>query len=157
MMHRMLPVALVLLTPLAVRAQDAGDAKARAQEILTKGAALFDMKDASAVAATYAEDGELILIGRNPKTGKFQTQSSRGRTAIEHAYKGLFANRPSGAKSKNVVEFAHQVGPDLMIIHGTFALGADAPSRPLPFVQVRTRQGDRWLILSVQVFVGVQE
>ena len=43
--------------------------KAHAQEILTKGAALFDSKDAAAVAATYAEEGELILIGRNQQTG----------------------------------------------------------------------------------------
>jgi hypothetical protein len=59
-MHRIavLAVAVTLGLTLFARAEDK-DAKTLAQDILDKGAALFDKRDAAAMAATYTEDAQL--------------------------------------------------------------------------------------------------
>ena len=57
-------VALTLGLSLAARAEDQ-DAKPLAQGILEKGAALFDKRDAAAMAATYTEDAQLEWIEKD--------------------------------------------------------------------------------------------
>jgi ketosteroid isomerase-like protein len=134
--------AVVLLGADAAQAQDQSGAKEAAQAVLTKGAALFDTRDASAMAATYLDDGELSIIAKSQTMGEYKAQTARGRSAIQAAYENLFKGRQPGTRSKNTVEFAHYVGPDLMVIHGRFDLDVDQPGGELPFVQIRVKQGD---------------
>ena len=150
-MARFVILSLALLFPTMAPAAET-DAKQLAQDILTKGAALFDTRDAAAMAATYAEDAEGSLILKDKDTGKYKVQVSRGRSAIEQGYQNIFKTRKAGTTSRNVVEYAHFVGTDLLIIHGTFTLDV-SQGVSFPFVQVREKQGDKWLILSLQVFV----
>ncbi len=150
-MARFVILSLALLLPRVAPAADP-DAKQLAQAILTKGAALFDTRDAAAMAATYIEDAELSLVIKDKGTGTFKAQVTRGRSAIERGYQNIFKDRKAGTRSRNVVEYAHFVGTDLLIIHGTFTLDV-SQEVSFPFVQVRTKQGEKWLIMSVQLFV----
>lgn len=144
-------LSLALLLPTAALAADK-DAKQLAQAILTKGAALFDTRDAAAIAATYSEDAELILVAKDKDTGTYKTQVTRGRSAIQRGYQDVFKDRKAGTTSRNVVEYAHFVGTDLLIIHGTFTLDV-SQGVSFPFVQVRAKKGDKWLIMSLQLFL----
>jgi hypothetical protein len=144
-------LCLAVLLPTTAEADDT-DAKNLAQDILTKGAALFDVRDAAAMAATYVEDAEVIIVIKDKDTGTFKTQVSRGRSAIENGYQNIFKDRKPGTKSRNLVEYAHFVGTDLMIVHGSFTLDV-SQGVSLPFVQVRAKRGEKWLIMSLQIFV----
>ncbi len=144
-------LSLALLLSNTATADDT-DAKRLAQEILTKGAALFDTRDAAAMVATYMEDAEAILVIKDKDTGTYKTQVSRGRSAIERGYQNIFKDRKPGTKSQNLVEYAHFVGTDLLIVHGSFTLDV-SQGVSFPFVQVRAKKGDKWLIMSLQVFV----
>jgi hypothetical protein len=146
-----LTLALVLLVPMAAKAGER-DAKRVAQDLLTRGAALFDARDAAAIAGTYADDAELSLIGKDNVRGTYKASVTRGRSAIERFYQHLYRGESSGTTSRNVVEFSHFVGDDLLIIHGTFQPDISRGG-PIPFVQVRARQGDKWLILSLHLFL----
>jgi ketosteroid isomerase-like protein len=154
LMARFVILSLVLLVPTAALAADQ-DAKQLAQAILTKGAALFDTRDAAAMAATYAENAEITTYSKDNQTGALKTETGRGRANIQKAYADLFKNRSSSTRCRNVVEDAHFVGPDLLVIRGMFILDV-ADEHPIPFIQVRTKQGDKWLILNLQLF-GVSE
>ncbi len=153
-MARYVMLSLVLLLPAVARANDS-DAKTLAQDILTKGAALFDTRDAAAMAATYLEDADLTIISKDDNTGKFKNEMSRGRSAIERAYQDFFKDRKPGTTSRNHVTYAHFVGNDMLIIHGNFNLDTSQEDY-YPFVQIRLKQGDKWLIQSLQ-FVVVAE
>lgn len=150
-MARFMVLSLALLFPAAATAADS-DARQLAQDILTRGAALFDTRDAAAMAATFTEDAECSLYLRDKETGKYKVQVNRGRSAIEQSYQNIFKTRKPGTMSRNVVEFAHFVGSDLLIIHGTFTLDINQ-GVAFPFVQVRAKQGDKWLVHNLQVFV----
>ena len=150
-MTRLAILCFALAGPSTTPAQDQ-DAKRLAQDILNQGSALFDTKDAAAMAATYVEDAELSLIGKDQGSGTYKTQVTRGRDAIEKFYQNIFKDRQDGAKSRNVVEYAHFVGSDLLIVHGTFAPDADRGGA-IPFVQVRARRGEKWLMMSLQLFL----
>jgi ketosteroid isomerase-like protein len=150
-MARFLFLSLALLLPAAATAAEP-DAKRLAQDILNKGAALFDTRAAAAMAATYTEDAELVLFAKDKNTGDYKGQVTRGRSAIERGYQNLFKDRKPGTTSRNVVEFAHFVGTDLLIIHGTFSLDISQQGS-IPFVQVRAKKGDKWLIMSLQLFL----
>ena len=144
-------LSLALLLPTAAPAADE-DAKQLAQSILTKGAALFDTRDAAAMAATYTEDAELILFAKDKDTGTYKAQVTRGRSAIEQGYQNIFKDRKPGTTSRNVVEFAHFVGTDLLIIHGTFTLDV-SQGGSFPFIQVRAKKGEKWLLMNLQLFI----
>jgi ketosteroid isomerase-like protein len=154
-MARFVFLSLALVLPTVAPAADK-DAKQLAQAILTKGAALFDTRDAAAMAATYTEDAELILFAKDKDTGTYKAQVTRGRSAIERAYQNIFTDRKPGTTSRNVVEFAHLIGSDLLIIHGTFSLDV-SQGGSLPFVQVRAKKGDQWLLMSLQLFIVKEE
>lgn len=143
---------LALLCLALVTAAPQQDAKQVAQDILTKGATLFDTRDAAAMAATYIDDAEISLVTGGSGMGDYSVQDIRGRAAIEQFYLKYFKDRKTGTKSKNTVEFAHYVGPDLLIIHGTFTLDI-RKSAPISFVQVRAKRDDQWFIMSLQLFV----
>jgi hypothetical protein len=148
MYHATLCMAILL----APASSSTPDAKELAQQILTKGAALFDTRDAAAMAATYADNAEVTIYSKDNSTGAYKVETTRGRAAIEKGYADLFKDRDPSTKSKNVVEDARSIGTDLLLIRGTFALDA-SQSGSIPFVQVRVKQGDAWRILTLQLFV----
>ncbi len=143
--------ALALLAPVlspAVRADD--EATAIARELTDAGAKLFAAKDARGLVDTYLDDAEVSLVQKDSEGLKSEIR--RGRTAIEEAYRDLFkTDKPF--RARNRVEHARFLGPDLLLITGTFdvTLGDDA-TLGIPFVQVRVRQGKLWLIRSVELF-----
>jgi ketosteroid isomerase-like protein len=150
-MKRLLTLSLILLAPASIRAAD-DEAKKQAQEILTRGATLFDTRDAVAMASTYTEDAELSLVSKDKDTGTYKAQDTHGRTAIERFYQDFFKDRDSSTKSRNNVEYAHFVGNDLLIIQGTFTPDV-SKNDSFAFVQVRAKKGDKWLILNLQLFI----
>src|SRR6476646_7580741 len=103
------------------------------------------------MAATYAENAEVTSYSKDDATGALKTETAGGRADIQKGYANLFKDRSPSTRCRNVVEDAHFVGPDLLVIRGTFILDV-ADEHPLPFIQVRTRQGDKWLILDLQLF-----
>ena len=152
-MHRFafFAVALTLGLSLAARAEDQ-DAKTLAQGILDKGAALFDKRDAAAMAATYTEDAQLEWIEKDSAAGGIKIDVKKGREEIEAVYRDLFKDAKEATTSKNTVEFAKFIGSELMVIEGDFQPNAANEAR-FHFVQLRLKQGDKWLIRSLQLFV----
>lgn len=147
-------VALVAFPSAVVLAGPDDDARARteAQALLDKGAALFDSRNAAAMAATYVADGSIVVIKRqhNASRGDVELQSIRGRTEIEKGYKDLFKERAPEYRSRNTVDFARFLGPNLLLIQGRFALNRDQGDS-IQFVQVRARVGSDWKIVSMQL------
>jgi ketosteroid isomerase-like protein len=138
----MLSVAILTLISVAA-ASPIQDATALADELLQAGSSSFDAKDAASLAKSYTEDGEITLL--NKGEDGYQQRSYSGREAIRTLYADLFSNAGS-IDSKNVVEYARFVGPDLMVIGGTFEPDI-AGSLTLQFVQIRLKQDDgTWLI-----------
>ncbi len=129
------------------------DPKALAQDLLTKGAALFDQHDPATMAATYVEDAEINLYIRDKNNGSIKTDTRRGRANIEEGYVDVFKNATPTMKSRNVVTSAEMLEPGLLVIHGTFTPDTTKPDS-VSFVQVRTKDGDTWRILNLQLFVG---
>lgn len=155
MRHLTLFAVILLVVPAVVFGQD-DDAKARtkAQEILDRGAALFDTRDAAAMAATYVDDAEIILIKRAKDSSRVELETSRGRAEIEKGYAKIFKDRDPGHKSRNTVETARFLGPNLLLIQGRFALNRDQGD-VIQFVQIRAREGEGdsepWKIVTLQL------
>ena len=150
-----LTLGLVFASALTARAFE-DDAKAQAQAILDKGAALFDKKDAAAMAATYSEDGQILWVAKEENSSEVKIDTKKGRAEVEAFYRDLYKNPDEKFSSKNVVEFARLVEPGLLVIQGTFQPDV-AKSGKYPFTQVRVKQGDKWLIKSLQFFLFSQD
>jgi ketosteroid isomerase-like protein len=146
---------VVVLGSTAPLASAEDDAKAQAQEILNKGSAIFDKKDMAAMLATYTEDAQVLWTSKEENATEVRIETKKGRAEIESLYSGAFKESEK-TTSKNVVEFARLVRPDLMVIQGTFQPDV-SKSGIYPFVQVRVKQGDKWLIKSLQFFVFAQD
>jgi hypothetical protein len=146
--------ALVYVVPVTLMAQEK-DAKAVAQEVLDKGSALFDTRDAAAMAATYTEDAQLLWVDKDNSTGEIKVSVKKDRSEIESLYRDLFKDATEKTTSKNTVEFARFVAPDLMVIQGVFQPNVDKPAK-FPFVQMRVKQGDKWLLKNLQLYVFEQ-
>jgi hypothetical protein len=142
--------AMAAAVPRSVIAAD--DAKTVAQQVLDRGASLFDTRDAQAMANTYAKDATIEILSKDNDTGSYKSEVTRGHDAIVDGYAKIFADRSPSAKSKNVVDCAHYIGDDVLVIHGTFTptVGEDLT---VPFLQVRTKQGDAWKMLRLQLFL----
>jgi hypothetical protein len=153
-MKRFTIFALVFVVPVTLMAQEK-DAKAVAQEVLDKGSALFDTRDAAAMAATYTEDAQLLWVDKDDSTGEIKVSVKKDRSEIESLYRDLFKDATEKTTSKNTVEFARFVAPDLMVIQGVFQPNVDKPAR-FPFVQMRVKQGDKWLLKNLQLYVFEQ-
>ena len=148
-------LALALVLGSAAPLPSADDAKAQAQAILDKGSAIFDKKDMAAMLATYTEDAQVLWVDKPEGAPEARVETKKGRTEIATLYEGAFKETEK-TTSKNVVEFARLIRPDLMVIHGTFQ--PDTSKQGIyPFVQVRVKQGDKWLIKSLQFFVFSQD
>lgn len=138
------------LTPALAPAQDDARAKQVAQETLDRGAALFDTRDAAAMAATYVETADLIFVKLSQSTGRFELESIHGRSAIQNSYANLFRDRSPEHKSRNTVDSARFLSPNLLLIQGRFALDRNQGDT-VQFVQIRARENDKWQIVTMQV------
>jgi hypothetical protein len=154
-MKRIAIFALLFVVPFSLRAQDK-DAKTVAQEVLDKGSALFDTRDAVAMAETYTEDAELLWIDKDSTTGEIKVSVKKDRSEIESLYRDLFKDAKEKTTSKNTVEYARFVGADLMVIHGVFQPNVDKQGK-FPFVQMRLKQGEKWMIKNLQLYVISQD
>jgi hypothetical protein len=126
------------------------EAMALATKLTEEGAATFDKLDAKAMAAYYLEDAEIALVTKDETALKVQNYI--GRERIEDFYADLF-KKPETIKSKNTVEYAKLLAPDVLVIAGTFDTNTLKPdSIKVPFYQTRVKQGDKWLMSSVRIY-----
>jgi ketosteroid isomerase-like protein len=133
------------------RADDAAAAKKLAEEILTKGASLFDARDTKGLVATYVEDAVFTLFAKDANSGRVNAEERRGAVEIEEFYRKLFDGQTGATTSKNTVELARLLSPEVLLIEGQFQPDTTRDDA-YPFVQVRVKQGDKWLIKSLQIF-----
>jgi ketosteroid isomerase-like protein len=128
------------------------EAEKIAAKILKAGSELFDAKKADALAATYTEDGKIHLFSK--RDGKYQDDLKEGRADIARFYEDMF--KDGGVHhSENTAESARLLAPDLLIIHGRFR--PDVQGLVLPFVQMRVKQGDEWLLKELWIFLTEKE
>jgi hypothetical protein len=147
--------ALTLCLSLSARAEDT-DAKTLAQDVLDKGAALFDKRDAAAMAATYTEDAQLEWVEKDSATGGIKIESKKGREEIETLYRDFFKDQKEATTSKNTVEFARFITPELMVIEGFFQPNV-ANDAKFHFVQLRQKKDDKWMMRSLMLFVVAKD
>lgn len=149
---RSVAIFTILFTlPVSAKAQNEA-AKNLAQDVLNKGSAVFDTRDAPAMAATYTEDAQILWYEKHDDTGEIKLNTKTGRAEIESLYKDLFKDQTEKTTSKNTVEFARFAKPDVLIIQGVFQPNVDKPGK-FPFVQVRVKQGEKWLMKTLQIFI----
>jgi hypothetical protein len=150
-MKRVTLFTLMIIIPVVARA-DEKDAKTVAQGVLDKGSVLFDTHDAAAMASTYTEDAQLLWIDKDGTSGEIKVSVKKDRAEIESLYHDLFKDAKEKSTSKNTVEFARLVTPELMVIHGVFQPNLDKPDK-FSFVQTRVKVGDKWLIKILDLYV----
>ncbi len=136
-----------------VRGQDPGadEAMKLARKLTEEGAATFNTANAKAMVDYYTADAKVTLHSRNDQG--ITAKEYDGHEEIQGLYADLFKDR-ARIRSKNTVEYARLLAPDVLVIAGTFDpnLDEDKPLK-VPFYQVRLKQGDKWLINSLQIFV----
>ncbi len=140
----------LLLAGSAAVAADAHDqARQIAEKVTADGAALFDACDAHAMAATYDEKAVLVVYQR--KDGEVGRDVRLGREKIEGFYADLF-KQPETIKSKNTVDRARLLAPDVLTIDGTFDTNTlKSDSIKVPFHQVRQKKDGEWLVLTMEI------
>jgi hypothetical protein len=107
------------------------------------------------MADNYLEAGTIDLVGKDENGLKVQT--CKGRAEIEKLYADLF-KKPETIKSRNIVEYARKIAPDVLVIAGTFDINTLKPDSPkIPFYQVRVRKGEKWLISYARIYVLSQK
>ena len=158
-------VVLVMLSiaaavGLTVRAQaqaPSNEAKEIAVKVTTAGAAMFDARDAKGLAMTYTEDARLEIYSRDKDTGELKVESRVGRGEIQSYYEDHFKSSDA-IHARNTVETARRLDPATLTISGTFEPNTESaePMR-LPFNQIRTRKGDAWKIVNLQLFIMSQK
>ena len=144
--------ALSFLLPVATGAAEEADARARsiAEKVTKEGAALFDNLDASAIAATYADQAVLTFL--KDENGAPAPEVRKGRREIEAFYNDVYQYFHETIKSRNVVERAKFVSPGVLAIDGVFESNTLKPDSPkFPFHQVRREQNGKWQILSMEI------
>ena len=147
-----LAAAFTLGLSLSAHADDT-DAKTVAQDVLAdKGAALRNKRDATAMAATYTEDSQLEWVEKDSAAGGIMIDTKKGRDEIETVYRDLFKDQKEATTSKNTVEFARFVSPDVMVIHGVFQPNVANESK-FQFVQCALKKDDKWMMKSLTLFV----
>jgi hypothetical protein len=149
-LHSLIALVVLAAPALAFGQDDGNKARTLAQEILDRGAALFDKRDASAMAATFVEDGEIIVFKRNSDSDRIQPEIYRGRAHVEEAYAKTFKDRLPEHRSRNTVELARLLTPDLLLIHGRFAMNKEQGDT-VQFVQIRVHEDDQWKVVTMQL------
>jgi ketosteroid isomerase-like protein len=161
-------IALAFTIALAIAAVTAGSIRgagpekdntdetmALAVKVTEQGAATFDTFNAKAMADYYLDDAEIALV--TTEDGGLKVQAQKGRAEIEKFYSDVF-KKPETIKSRNTVEYAKMIAPDVLVIAGTFDTNTLKPDSPkVPFYQVRVKKGDQWLMSSVRIFVLPQK
>jgi ketosteroid isomerase-like protein len=139
----------LLVVPVAGQADD--QAMQLARTLTDTGANTFNTADAKAMASYYTDDAKIFLESRSENERSIKEYN--GRDEIEGLYKDLFKDRRA-IQSKNTVEYAKLLAPDLLVIAGVFEPDQQAANPlKLPFFQVRVKQGDKWLMSSLRIFV----
>ena len=142
---------LGVLVGVPVSGQDPDEAMQLAKKLTEEGAATFNTANAKAMAACYTHDAKVFLESKN-ESG-LAVKEYNGREEIEGLYKDLFKH-PGTIQSKNTVEYARLLAADLLVIAGTFEPNHQAPNPlKIPFYQVRIKQGGKWLMSSLRIFV----
>ncbi len=148
---RLLALAALALASSASALADDEPARKLAEKVTTEGAAIFDTFDARAMAATYADDAVLTVYKK--EEGKLVREAREGRAAVEAAYTELFKN-PETIKSRNTVEHARLVSPDVLVIDGVFDTNTLKPdSIKVPFHQVRREKDGKWAIANMEIYL----
>ena len=111
MRYGVLLAMMLLAAPSAAPGQDDDRALTLARDILDRGATLFDKRDAAAMAPTYVEIAEIIVIERNSDSDRCEVETRRGRAEIEKTYAEIFKDRLPEHRSKNTVEEARFLRP----------------------------------------------
>ncbi|WP_152049343.1 hypothetical protein [Tautonia marina] len=150
MLARGFLTVILLASPAVALGQNDDQALAVARDVLDRGAKLFDMRDAAAMADTYLEQSQVILIKQSSESADFEIETTSGRREIEKGYAELFKDRDPSHRSRNTVELARWLTPDLLLIQGRFALNVEQGDF-LKFVQVRARVGDQWKVVTMQL------
>jgi hypothetical protein len=153
----MAAIGLLLAQAAAAGPQDkpTDEAMKLALKITEEGAATFDTFNAQAMAAYYLEDAEIAVVSKDQNGLKVDTH--KGRAEIEKFYADVF-KKPETIKSRNTVEYAKLLAPDVLVIAGTFDTNTlKADSIKVPFYQVRVKQGEKWLMSSVRIFILPQK
>ncbi len=119
-----------------------------AEKFLKAGSDLFDAKNAAGLANTYTENGEIMIVGG--KDGEITEDIKAGRAEVEKFYAEVFKDK-GAIDSENTVEFARLIAPDILVVHGKFQ--PNTGEARLPFVQLRVKQGDRWLMSKLWLFL----
>ena len=154
-----LSLAIALTTPVLGRAREPKDdeAKAIAVKVTTAGATLFDAKDAAALAATFTEEARLEVNFKGKDAPTSKNEVKQGRTQIEAYYREILKNDTT-FHAKNTVEYARAIGPDMILFAGTFVPDTQAAEPwKLAFVQVRSKHGEDWKVVSMQVFLAMEK
>jgi len=157
----LLVLAIAALPLLSLRAagpeKDKPDdeAMALAAKLTEEGAATFDTYNAKAMADYYLDDAEITLTTR--AEGGLKVETFKGKAEIEKAYADVF-KKPETIKSRNTVEYAKFLVPDILVIAGTFDLNTLKPDSPkIPFYQVRVKKGEKWLMSSLRIYFVPQK
>jgi len=133
------------------KGQNVDDAVQLAKKLTEEGATTFNTASAKAMAAYYTDDAKVFLESKNDSG--ISVKEYDGREEIEKFYADLFKNGGT-IQSKNTVEYAKLLAPDILVIAGTFEPNTrDPKSLKVPFYQVRIKQGDKWLMSSLRIFV----
>ncbi|MGP0062498.1 MAG: SgcJ/EcaC family oxidoreductase [Isosphaeraceae bacterium] len=140
-----------LIHPGQAQDQENEEAMTLARKLTEEGAKTFNTADAKAMAAYYVEDARMYL--QSKENDEDSEKEYSGRAEIEKFYADIFKN-PGTIQAKNTVDYARRLGPDILVIAGTFVPN-EAADKPLkvPFYQVRVKRGDRWLIHRLRIFV----
>jgi ketosteroid isomerase-like protein len=156
-MSRMsLIVPCLLIGMIAVPASgedgDQVEAKKLATRLTEEGAAKFNTADAKAMSAYYVDDAKVFLVSRD-ESQEVSVKEYNGRQEIEQFYADIFKDHGT-IRSKNTVEYSRLLAPDVLVIAGTFEPNLDA-EKPLkvPFYQVRVKKGEKWLMISLRIFL----
>jgi hypothetical protein len=153
-------VAMMLLVPSSRAAgrdddKPADEATKLAVKLTEEGAATFDTLKAKAMADYYLEDAQIDLVSKNDEGVK--TDVHKGRDEIEKFYAKMF-EKPETIKSRNTVEYARLLSPEVLVIAGRFDTNTLKPdSIKVPFYQVRVKKADKWLMSHLRIFVLPQK
>ena len=152
-MKRLIIFVLLCGVPVTLMAQEK-DAKTVAQDVLDKGSAFLILETRLRWPRLTPKTRSSVDRQRQFHE-RDQGQRQEGPREIESLYRDLFKDAAEKTTSKNTVEFARFVVPDLMVIQGVFQPNIDKPAK-FPFVQMRVKQGDKWLMKNLQFYVFEQ-
>ena len=154
----MMGALIVAAAVQGARAQGDGDAaRGIAGKATAEGAAMFDLRDAKGLSMTYTDDARLEVYSRESGGEGLKTEIRTGRADIQSYYENLFKSTIT-IHARNTVEHARLIEPGMLTISGVFEPNTEsAEALKVPFIQVRTKQGESWKIVNLQLFIMPQK